>query len=104
MTQQSHSRVYNLEKTIIPKETCTPVFTAALFTTAKIRKQPKCPMTKEWIKKMWHRCTMECYSAIKRNTFESVLMRWMNLEPIIQCEASQKEKDQYRILTHVYRI
>ena len=52
MTQQSHSRVYNLEKTIIPKETCTPMFTAALFTTAKIWKQPKCPMTKEWIKKM----------------------------------------------------
>ena len=58
----------------------------------------------EWIKKFWYTYTMEYYSAIKRNTFESVLMRWMNLEPTIQSEGSQKEKDKYHILTHIYGI
>ena len=57
-----------------------------------------------WIKKLWYLYTMEYYSAIKRNAFESVLMRWMNLEPIIQSEVSQKEKDKYRILMHIYRV
>ena len=52
----------------------------------------------------WHIYTMKYYSAIKRNAFASVLMRWMNLEPIIQSEVSQKEKDKYHILTHIYRI
>ena len=66
--------------------------------------QPRCPSSDEWIKKLWYIYTMEYYSAIKRNTFESVLMRRMNLEPIIQSEVSQKEKDKYRILTHIYRI
>ena len=65
---------------------------------------PRCPLTDEWIKKVWYVYTMEYYSAIERNTFESVLMRWMNLEPIIRSEVSQKEKDKYRILTHIYRI
>ena len=60
-------------------------------------------MTDEWIKKLYI-YTMEYYSAIKRNTSESVLMRWMNLEPIIQSEVNQKEKDKYRILTHIYSI
>ena len=63
--------------------------------------QPRCPLTDEWKKKLWYIYTMEYYSAIKRNTFESVLTRWMNLEPIIQSEVSQKEKDKY-ILTHIY--
>ena len=58
-------------------------------------------MTNEWIKKLWYIYTMEYYSAIKRNTLESVLMRWMNLEPIIQSEVSQKEKDKYHILTYI---
>ena len=58
----------------------------------------------EWIKKLWHIYTMEYYSSIKRNTFESVLIRWMNLEPIIQTEVSQKEKDKYHILMQIYRI
>ena len=62
------------------------------------------PLTDEWIKKLLYIYTMEYYSAVKRNTFESVLTRWMNLEPIIQSEVSQKEKDKYRILTHTYRI
>ena len=77
---------------------------AALFPTARTGKQPRCPSTDEWIKKLWYIYTMEYYSAIKRNTFESVLMRWMNLEPAIQSEVSPKEKDKYHILTHIYRI
>ena len=92
------------EETKIEKDTCIPLFTAALFTMARTWKQPRCPSTDEWIKKLWYVYTMEYYSAIKRNTFESVLIRWINLEPIIQSEASQKEKDKYRILTHKYRI
>ena len=80
------------------------MFTAALFAIVGTWKQPRRPLTDEWIKKLWYIYTMEYYSAIKRNAFESVLVRWMNLEPIIQNEVSQKEKDKYRILTHVYRI
>ena len=91
------------EETKIEKDTCTPLFIAALYTIARTWKQPRCPSTDEWIK-LWYIYTMEYYSAIKRNTFESVLMRWMNLEPIIQSEVSQKEKDKYHILTHIYGI
>ena len=92
------------EEAKIEKDTCTPLFISALFTIARTWKQPRCPSTDEWIKKSWYIYTMEYYSAIKRNTFESVLMTWMNLEPIIQSEGSQKEKDKYCILTHIYRI
>ena len=92
------------EETKIEKDTCIPVFTAALFTRARTWKQPRCPLTDKWIKKLWYIYTMEYYSAIKRNTFESVLMRWMNLESIIQNEVSQKEKDKYHILTDIYGI
>ena len=67
-------------------------------------KQPRCPSADEWIRKLWYIYTMEYYSAIKKKTFESVLMRWMKLEPIIQSEISQKEKHQYSILTHIYGI
>ena len=80
------------EETKIEKDTCTPMFIAALFTIARTWKQPRCPSTNEWIKKMWYRYTTKHYSAIKRNAFESVLMKWINLEPIIQSEVSQKEK------------
>ena len=80
------------------KDTCIPFFTAALSTRARIWKQPRCPSTDEWIKKLWYIYTLEYYSAIKRNAFESVLMRWMNLEPIIQSEVIQKGKDKYCIL------
>ena len=66
--------------------------------------QPRCPSADEWIRKLWYIYTMEYYSAIKKNSFESVLMRWMKLEPIIQSEISQKDKDQYSILTHIYGI
>ena len=69
------------------------MFIAALFTIAKTWKQPRCPLTDEWIKKLWYIYTIEYYSAIKRSTFESFLMRWMNLEPFIQSEVSQKEKN-----------
>ena len=77
------------------------MFIAALFTIARIWKQSRYPSTDEWIK-LWYIYTVEYYSAIKRNVFKSVLMRWMNLEPIIQSEVSQKEKD--NILIHIYRI
>ena len=65
------------------RDTCTPMFTAALFTLARTWKQPRCPSADECIRKLWYICTMEYYSVIKKNTFESVLMRWMKLEPII---------------------
>ena len=68
------------------------MFSAALFTIARTWKQPRC-LTDEWIKKLWYIHSMEYYSAIKRNTFESVQMRWMNLESILRSEVSQKEKD-----------
>ena len=81
------------EETKIERDICIPLITAALFTIARTWKQLRCPSTDEWIKKLWYRHTMEYYSAVKRNAFESVLMRWMNLEPIIQSEVNQKEKD-----------
>ena len=71
---------------------------------ARTWKQPRCPSAHKWIRKLWYIYTMEYYSAIKKNTFESVLMRWIKLEPIIQSEVSQKDKYQYSILTHIYGI
>ena len=78
--------------------------TAALCIIAKTWKQPRCPSADEWIRKQRYIYTMEYYSAIKKNTFESVLMRWVKLEPIIESEVSQKEKPQNNILTHIYGI
>ena len=86
------------EESRIERDMCTPVFITAVFTIARTWKQPRCPSADEWIRKLWYIYTMEYYSAIKRNTFESVLMRWMKLEPIIQSEVSQKEIHQYCIL------
>ena len=80
------------------------MFTATLFTIARTWKQPKCPSTDEWIKKMWHIYTMEYCSAIKRNKIELFVVLWMDLESVIQSEVSQKEKNKYRMLTHIYRI
>ena len=80
------------------------MFTAALFTIAGTWKQPQCPLTHEWIKKMWHIYTMEYYSAIKRNKVGSFVETWMHLETVIQSEVSQKEKNKYRILTHICGI
>ena len=92
------------EETRIERNTCTQMFITALFIIARTWKQPKCPSADEWIRKWWYIYTMEYYSAIKKNTFESVLMRCMKLEPITQSEVSQKEKYQYSILTHMYGI
>ena len=92
------------EETKIEKDTWISLFTAALFTIVRTWKQPRCPSIDEWIKKLWYVYTMEYYSAIKRNAFESVLMRWMNREPIAWSEVSQKEKDKYCILMHIYRL
>ena len=78
------------KETSIERDTCTPMFITALFTIARTQKQPGCPSADEWIRKLWYIYTMEYYSAIKKNTFESVLMRWMKLEPIIQSKVSQK--------------
>ena len=86
------------------RDTCTAMFTAALFTTARTWKQPRCPSADERIKKLWYTYTMEHYSAIKNNVFESVLMMWLKLEPIIQSEVSQNEKHQYSTLTLIYGI
>ena len=80
------------------------MFTAALFAITRTWKQPRCPLTEEWIKKFGYIYTIEYYSAIKRDAFEPLLMRWINLEPIIQSEVSQKEKDKYCILTHIHGI
>ena len=80
------------------------MFIAPLFTVATTWKQPRCPSADKRIRKLWYIYTIEHYSAIKKNIFESVLMRWMKLEPIIQSEISQKEKHQYSILMHICGI
>ena len=89
------------EETRIEKDTCTPTFIAVLFTITRTWKQPRCPLAE-----LWSIYTLGYYSAIKKNVFESVLMRWMKLEPIIQSEVRQKEKHQYSILmqTHWKRL
>ena len=92
------------EKATILQDTFTPVFTVALFTIARTWKQPRWPSTNEWIKKIWYIYTMEYYSAMKRNEFESVLVKCTNLEHVIQSEVSQKEKNKYHILMHIYGI
>ena len=76
------------------------MFIAALFIIARTWKQPRCPSADEWIRKQWYIFTMEYYSAIKKNVFESVLMKWMKLEPIIQSKVSQKKKHQYSVIMH----
>ena len=92
------------EKTVIQTDTCNPMFIAALFTIPRSWKQPKCPLTDEWIRKMWYIYTMVYYSAIKRNEIELFVETWMDLETVIQSEVSQKEKNKYRMLTHIYGI
>ena len=92
----------HIEETRIERDTCTPMFIAALFIIARMWKQPRCPSADEWVRKLQYIYTMD-YSAIKKNAIESVLMRW-KLEPIIQNEVSQKEKHQYSTLMHIYGI
>ena len=82
------------EETRIERDTCTPVFITILFLIARTWKQLRCPSADEWIRNLWYIYTMEYFSAIKKNTFQSVLMRWMKLKPIIQNEVSHKEKHQ----------
>ena len=89
------------EETRSERDTCTPMFITAMFIIARTWKQPRCPSADEWIRKLWYIYTMEYYSSIKKNPFELVLMRWMKLEPIIQSEVSQKDKDQYSIVMHI---
>ena len=96
-------RIY-LGNTKIERDTCIPLFIAALFTIARAREQPRCPLADEWIKTLWYIYTMDYYSAIKKDPFQSVLMRWMNLKPIIQSEVSQKENNKCHILMHIYGI
>ena len=81
MTQESHYWAYTLRKPQLKRTYVPPVFIAALFTIARTWKQPRCPSTDEWIKKLWYIYIMEYNSAIKKNPLESVLLRWMNLEP-----------------------
>ena len=92
------------EKTTIQKESYTTMFITALLTIARTWKQPKCPSADEWMKKMWHIYTMEYYSAIKRIEIELFLVRWMDLETVVQHGVSKKEKNKYRMLTHIYGI
>ena len=77
---------------------------SSIYNSRQTWKQPRCLLTDEWIKKLWYIYTTEYYSAIRRDTFKSVLMKWMSLEPIIQSEVSQKEKNKYCILTHICGI
>ena len=92
------------EKTIIQKDTCTPMFIVAWFIITRTWKQPKCPSTEKWIKKMWYIYTMEYYSAIKRNKIVPFAETWIDLETVIQSEVSQKEKNRYCITLLVCRI
>ena len=80
------------------------MFITVLFTIARTWRQLRCTSANEWIRKLWYLYRREYYPAIKKNTFESVLMRWMKLEPIIQSEVSQKEIHQYSISMHIYGI
>ena len=80
------------------------MFIAALFIIARSWKRPRCASADEWIRRLWYIYTMEYYSTIKKKKFESVLMRWMKLEPIVQGKVSQKEKHQCSILMHIYGI
>ena len=99
MTQQSHSWAHTLRKPELKES----VHHSSVYNSWDME-AIRCPLADEWIRKLWYIYTMEYYSAIKKNAFESVLMRWMKLEPIIQSEVSRKEKHQYSILTHIYGV
>ena len=83
------------------KDTCTPMFVAVLFTTAKTWKQPKCPSRDKWIKKMWYVYTMEYYSAISNHEIQPFVTTWMDIEGIMQSEISQREKVKYRMISFI---
>ena len=92
------------DRTIIQKYIYSPIFIAALFTIAKTWKQTKCPLTDEWIEKMWYIYTMEYYSAIKKNNIMPFIATWMELETLILSKVSQKEKDKYHMISPMTRI
>ena len=104
MTQQSHSWAYIQTELSLKSDICTHMFISALFTIAKTWKQPKCPLTDEWIKKMWYIYTMEYYSAIKKNKIMPFVATWMELETLILSEVSQKEKDKYHMISLISGI
>ena len=89
------------EKTMTRRDTCTPMFIAALFAIAKTWKQPKCPLTGDWIKKMWYIYAMEYYSAIKKNKIMPFAATWMELDILIPNEVSKKEKDKYHMIAFI---
>ena len=89
---------------VTKRDTRTPMFVAALFTVTKTWMQPRCPYTGEWIKKIWNVYSMEYYSALERNAFESVQMRWTNLEPVIQSEVSQKERHISYVNAYIWNL
>ena len=92
------------KETRIERDTCTPVFIAALFIIASTWKQPRCPSADQWIWKLWYIYTMDYYSAIKKNAFESVLMRWMKLEPVIQWSKSERKTPIQYINTYIWNL
>ena len=105
MTQQSQCWAYTLRKPEFKlKDTCIPMFVSGLFTIARTWKPPRCPSADEWIRKLWFICTVEYYSAIKRKAFESVLMRWTNLEPIIQRSKSERERQTLYINAYIWNL
>ena len=89
------------EETIVEKDTYTPIFITAAFTVVRTQKQPRYPPTDEWIKKFWYICTVEYYLAIKRNASDSSNKGWMNLEPFIQSELSQRDNGISYINTYI---
>ena len=92
------------DKIMIQNDTCIPIFIATLFTIASSWKQPRWWSKDDWIMKLWYIYTIEYYSTMKRNIFESVVVKWMNLEPVIQNKVSQKEGNKYHILMHIHGI
>ena len=92
------------EETRTERDTCTSMFITALFTIARTWKQARCPSADEWIRKLWYIYTMEYYSSIKKNTFESILMRWMKLETIIQRKIICKIKEKQKKFVNVYMM
>ena len=96
---------YTLRKPELKKAYVPPMFIAVIFTITRTREQPRCPSVDEWIRKLWYICTMEYYSAIKRNTCESLLMKWMNLEPIIQIKVkSERERQILHINAYIWDL
>ena len=93
-----------MDKTFLEKDTCTRMFITALFTIARTWKQPRCPLTDDWIQKMWYIYTMEYYSAIKKNDIMPFAATWMELETLILSEISQKDKDKCHMISRTTGI